>query len=107
MAQRTRGTREGSLALSPLYSILQDHHVFICYSRWQQMLFFNKDYSAGGIAQCPVTAHVFLCETRIVDNRLLSPRGNPVMGDRTLDHFVAHEITHQITGCFLGPIRYF
>ncbi len=97
----------GKLALSPLYSGPQDYHVFICNSRWRQMLFFNKDYGVGGVAPYPVTAHVFLREARIEDNRLISPHGNPVMGDRTLDYFVAHEITHQTTGRFLGPIRYF
>jgi hypothetical protein len=29
------------------------------------------------------------------------------MGDRTLDYYVAHEITHQLTGQALGPARYF
>ncbi|MGA2413146.1 MAG: hypothetical protein ABSF59_01795 [Candidatus Sulfotelmatobacter sp.] len=28
-------------------------------------------------------------------------------GARTLDYFIAHEITHQLTGHALGPIRYF
>jgi hypothetical protein len=96
----------GKLSLSPLYSGPQDHHVFICNSRWRQMLFFNKDYGVGGVAQYPVTANVFLREAWIEDNRLLSSRGSPVMGDRTLDYFLAHEITHQLTGRFLGPIRY-
>ncbi len=29
------------------------------------------------------------------------------MGDRTLDYFVAHEITHQLTGEAIGPVRFY
>jgi hypothetical protein len=94
---------EEKLSRSPIYSGRQDYHVFICNSRWRQMLFFNKDYGAGGVAQYPVTAQVFLREARVKDNRLISPGGNPVMGDRTLGYFVAHEITHQLTGADIGP----
>ena len=28
-------------------------------------------------------------------------------GDRTLDYFIVHEVTHQLTGQALGPVRYF
>jgi hypothetical protein len=98
---------ERKLARSPLYSGRQGHNVFICNSRWRQMLFFNKDYGAGGVAQYPATANVFLRDARIEDNRLISPGGNPVMGDRTLDYFVAHEVTHQLTGAAIGPLRFY
>jgi len=66
---------EEKLSRSPIYSGRQDYHVFICNSRWRQMLFFNKDYGAGGVAQYPVTAQVFLREARVEDNRLISPGG--------------------------------
>ena len=95
------------LSRSPLYSSRREYHVFICNSHWRQMLFFNKDYGAGGVAQYPVTAQVFLREAQVEDNRLISPGGNPVMGDRTLDYFVAHEIAHQLTGADLGPLRFY
>jgi hypothetical protein len=98
---------EAKLARSPLYSGRQDHHIFICNAHWRQMLFFNKDYGVGGVAQYPVTANVFLRDALIEDNRLISPRGTPVLGDRTLDYFIAHEITHQLTGHAIGPVRYF
>jgi hypothetical protein len=54
-----------------------------------------------------MTSHVFLRDSRIEDNRLISPLGTPVAGDRTLDYYIAHEITHQITGLAIGPVRYF
>jgi len=105
--QRVLELAAAKLASSPLYSNRQDHHVFICNSRWRQMLFFNKDYGVGGVAPYPVTSNVFLRDARIEDNRLTSPRGSDVPGDRTLDYFIAHEITHQLTGHAIGPLRYY
>jgi hypothetical protein len=89
------------LARSPLFSGRQSHSVFICNSRWRQMLFFNKDFGVGGVAQYPATPNVFL-RARIEDNRLISPRGTLVMGDHS-GLLVAHEITHQLTGRAVGP----
>lgn len=97
---------EAKLASSPLYSSRQQHDVFICNSRWRQRLFFNKDYGVGGVAPYPVTSNVFLRDASIAENRLISPRGTPVSGDRTLDYFIAHELTHQLTGQAIGPLRY-
>ena len=97
---------EGSWRAPPIYSDRKNYHVFICNSRWRQVLFFNKDYGAGGVAQYPVTSQVFLREARVEDDRLISPGGNPTPGDRTLGYFVAHEITHQLTGEDLGPFRF-
>jgi hypothetical protein len=93
---------EAKLATSPLYSSAQEHDIFICNSRWRQRLFFNKDYGVGGVAPYPVTANVFLRDALIEDDRLISPGGTPVEGDRTLDYFITHEITHQLTGHAIG-----
>jgi hypothetical protein len=97
---------EAKLESSPLYSHAREHDIFICNSRWRQMLFFNKDYGVGGVAPYPVTPNVFLRDARIEDNRLIGASGAPVSGDRTLDYFIAHEITHQLTGQAIGPVRY-
>ena len=91
---------------SPLFSANAEYQVFLCNARWRQRLFFNKDYGAGGLAPYPITSNVFLRDARVEDDRLVSPHGTPVMGDRPLDYFVAHEICHQMTGSTLGPIRY-
>jgi len=92
---------------SPLYSPGMQCDVFICNARWRERLFFNKDYGVGGVAPYPVTSNVFIREAAVGDNRLIGPHGNPVPGDRTLDYFVAHEITHQLTGRAMGPMAYF
>jgi hypothetical protein len=105
-AQRVLQLAEAKLATSPLYSSQQVHDIYICNARWRQMLFFNKDYGVGAVAPYPVTSNVFLRDAVIEDNRLISPRGVPVPGDRTLDYFIAHEITHQLTGHAIGPVRY-
>ena len=70
------------------------------------MLFFNKDYGVAGVAQAEITPNVFLRNARIEDNRLISPRGTPVPGDRTLDYYVAHEIAHQLTAESIGGFRF-
>ena len=98
---------EAKLAKSSLNANRQDFDIFVCNSRWRQALFFNKDYGVGGVAPYPLTANVFLRDAVIEQNRLVSPRGIPVAGDRTLDYFIAHEITHQLTGQTLGPLRYY
>ena len=94
------------LARSPLYSGSGPYNVLVCNARWRQKLFFNREYGAGGVAY-PFTSNVFLRDARIQDDRLISPRGTPVPGDRTLDYFIAHEITHQLTGRALGLLRYY
>lgn len=98
---------EAKLAASPLYSRAQNHDIYVCNSRWRQIIFFNKDYGVGGVAPYPITGNVFIRDAIIEDNRLISPLGTPVSGDRTLDYFIAHEITHQLTGHALGPLRYY
>ena len=98
---------EAKLTESPLYSPRQDHAIFICNSRWRQILFFNKAYGVGGVAPYPISGNVFLRDANIQEDWLISPLGTPVQGDRTLDYFIAHEITHQLTGQALGPLRYY
>jgi hypothetical protein len=88
---------QAKLAASPLYSAQERHAAFICNARWRQRLFFNLDYGVGGVNLYPLTSNVFLRDALIEENRLISPSGNPVPGDRTLDYFIAHEIAHTLT----------
>jgi hypothetical protein len=95
------------LTRSPLYSSDKPHIIFICNARWRQLLFFNKDYGVGGIAPYPLSDYVFLRDADINANQLISPHGVPVGGDRTLDYFIAHELTHQLTGHAIGLLKYY
>jgi hypothetical protein len=90
------------LQTSPLYVPGRVHRVFVCNSPWRRWVWMNKDFGAGGVAQYPVSRDVFLRGASVESDRLISPRGMPVEGGRTLDYFVAHEVTHQLTGEALG-----
>jgi len=98
---------EAKLTASPLYSANDRHAAFICNARWRQRLFFNRKYGVGGVNQYPLTTNVFLREAVIEDDRLISPSGNQVPGDRTLDYFIAHEITHTLTVRAIGWLAYY
>jgi hypothetical protein len=94
------------LATSPLYSTEQRHRIFICNARWRQRLFFNRNYGVGGVNYYPFTTNVFLRDAVIEENRLISPSGKPVPGERTLDYFMTHEIGHTLTKQAAGSIRH-
>jgi hypothetical protein len=100
-------TVEAKLAASPLYSAQDRHSAFICNARWRQRLFFNRNYGVGGVNQYPLTTNVFLRDAVVEDDRLISPSGNIVPGDRTLDYFIAHEITHTLTVRAVGWLAYY
>jgi len=100
-------TVEAKLATSPLYSAAQSHAAYICNARWRQRLFFNRNYGVGGVNQYPLTTNVFLRDAVVEENRLIAPSGNQVPGDRTLDYFIAHEITHTLTVKAVGWFAYY
>jgi hypothetical protein len=97
---------QAKLETSPLFSPEQRHTAFICNALWRQRLFFNRNYGVGGVNYYPITSNVFLRDAVIEENHLISPSGNPVPGDRTLDYFIAHEITHTLTVTAVGWLRY-
>jgi hypothetical protein len=104
--QRVLELAEAKLATSPLYFAEQKHLVFICNARWRQRLFFTYVYGVGGVNYYPLTTNVFLRDSIIEENCLIGPNGNRVTGERTLDYFIAHEITHSLTGQAVGAIAY-
>jgi hypothetical protein len=104
-AERVLRLAAAKLDRSPLYSRARRHAIFVCNSRWRQAVFFNRNYGAGGVNYYPVT-NVFLRDAHIEENRLISPLGTPVGGDRTLDYYVAHEIAHSLVGQSLGLWRF-
>lgn len=97
---------ESKLKRSPLYQPGSTYNAYLCNARWRQMLLFNKNYGVAGVVLYPVSSNAFLRDANIRDNRLISPRGIAVPGDRTLDYFLAHELAHSLTGQFLGPVRF-
>lgn len=101
-AKKVLQLTQEKLETSPLYSSNQHHAIFICNARWRQRLFFNRNYGAGGLNYYPLTTNVFLRDALIEEDRLISPSGNIVPGDRTLDYFITHEITHTLTKQTVG-----
>lgn len=95
------------LSASPLFDPEKSHSAFVCQRRWRQILFFNRHYGVGGVSDWPLTGNVFLRNADISADRLISPHGQAVEDDRPFDYFVAHEITHCLTGKAVGPGRYF
>lgn len=90
------------LNASPLYSA-QDHYaIFICNTQWRRVLFFFANRRAGSIVYYPLSSNVFLSGAAIEENRLISPSGKPDVLGRRLDHFIAHEIAHILTGRVTG-----
>jgi hypothetical protein len=93
------------LAASPLYGG-EPHNIFICSAPWRRVLLFNRNYRVGGVSYAWLTNNVFLRDALVDENRLLDSRGKPVAADRPLDYFIAHEVTHAISGGALGPFGY-
>ncbi|HEX4949008.1 MAG TPA: hypothetical protein VFZ34_20185 [Blastocatellia bacterium] len=104
--QRVLELAEAKLARSPLYSAAQKHLIFICNARWRQRLFFAHNYGVGGVNYYPFTTNVFLRDSIIEENCMIGPNGNRLAADRPLDYFIAHEITHTLTGQAMGAIAY-
>lgn len=97
---------EAKLAQSPLYSPEQKYEVFVCNAAWRQRLFFLHNYGVAGVNHYPFTTNVFMRNSIIEENGLIGPSGNRAAGERTLDFFIAHEITHTLTGQAIGIMAY-
>ena len=100
-AERVLRLAQQKLERSSLYAERPAVTIFICNAPWRQVLFFNRNYGVGGVAPVPLN-NVFLRDADVVNNLLISPAGTPVAPDRPLDYFIAHEVTHVLTGNALG-----
>jgi len=94
------------LAQSPLYSAQQKHQVFVCNATWRQRLFFLHKYGVAGVNYYPFTTNVFMRNSIVEENALIGASGNRASGERTLDYFIAHEITHTLTGQAIGKMAF-
>lgn len=80
-------------------SLLQetDHfRIFICNSRWR-LSFFAFNSGLGGATIYP-TRNVFIRESDIAANKVVSPGTTPLLDEnsRPLSYFIAHEATHVL-----------
>ncbi len=94
------------LERSPLYVRGQRDAAFVCNTSWRRLLFFNRKYRVGGLCYYPFTSNVFLRTSLIDENRMVGASGKVVPPNRPLDYFIAHELTHAMTGRHAGPLGY-
>ena len=69
--------------------------IFISNNPWRWIYFSNINYKAAGLAYVRID-NIFLRKADIKSNRLYGNSGKVAEGDRTLDYFLAHEITHLL-----------
>jgi hypothetical protein len=105
-----RGTlrlAEAKVRRSPIYDPARVHHVYVCQTAWRWRLLSNWSSNAAGIAYAPIGRSVFLRRASLEDNTMIGPSGRRITDGRTLDYYVAHEVTHTITADLLGARGYY
>ena len=91
---------------SPLYDAKRTQHVFLCDSPALFALFAPWHRKVGGVADVYLGGNVFLRPSSIERGRLIGPSGDDKPGERTLAYFIAHEVTHAMTGDRIGRWHY-
>ena len=92
---------------SPIYDARRTHHVFLCDSPALFALFATPWHrNVGGVTHVYFGGNVFLRPSSIERGRLVGPSGDDKPGERTLAYFIAHEVTHAMTGDRVGRRRY-
>jgi hypothetical protein len=94
------------VARSPLYDPARIHHVFLCDTPALFSLFALWDRKVGGLAQVTLTGNVFIRPSNVVRGTVIGPSGEAKRGERTLTYFIAHEVTHAMTGDHVGRWRF-
>jgi len=96
---------QGRLDKSPLRGLLGRQNVFICNQSWRYKWLANRNANGGGLAYGFCPWNVFLRKSDIARNILFRGDGvTPSGPDRPLSYFIAHEMTHNLTSRFLGPL---
>ena len=95
-----------NLSQSPLYSPDGHYSAYICNSDWRRTIFFRSARHASALAYTPLSTNVFLRGGVVAENLLVTESGRPDMFNRSLDHFITHEITHVLTCDATGWWRY-
>jgi hypothetical protein len=91
---------------SPIYDPTRIHHVFLCDTPSLYAFFTLWGRRSGGVTQPQFVGNVFIRPSHIVHDRVIGPSGDEKPGERTLAYFIAHEVTHAMTGDWVGRWRY-
>lgn len=87
---------ERNVKKSILYKDNVKQNIFITNSPIRSAYFFLINNRAGGLNFVLFNHSVFLRKSDVQNNRLYGPSGKPSGGDRTLDYYMAHEMTHTL-----------
>ena len=93
------------LEQSPINDPRLTHRIFICNDTRRFAFFTTFRYQVGGV-NYGLNYNIFLRPVNIEHNRLISPTGREVEGERTLVYFLAHEMTHSLEVNYLGRTAY-
>src|SRR3954466_3494717 len=91
---------------SPLYDAHRTYDVFLCDTPALFRVFAPWNPRVGGVTQVYLGGNAFLRPFSIERGRLIGPSGDDKPGERTLAYFIAHEVTHTMTGDRVGRWRY-
>lgn len=88
-------TAENRIKKSAIYKENLKPRIFIANGYWRWRYFSNINHKAGGLAYVGMD-NIFFRKVDIKNNRLYGNSGKVAAGDRTLDYFMAHEMTHLL-----------
>ena len=88
-------TAESRIQKSAIYKN-EKQRIFIANNLMRWNYFSNINHKAGAISYVYFINNIFLRKVDIKNNRLYGPSGKAAGGDRTLDYFMAHEMTHRL-----------
>ncbi len=88
-------TVENRIKKSVIYKENIKPKIFIANNPWRWKYFSNTHYKVGALAYVGID-NIFIRKVDIKSNRLYGNSGKVAAGDRTLDYFIAHEITHLL-----------
>jgi hypothetical protein len=88
-------TTESRITKSVIYKN-EKQRIFIANNPTRWNYFSNINHNVGAISYVYFVKNIFLRKVDIKNNRLYGPAGKTVAGDRTLDYFMAHEMTHRL-----------
>ena len=80
--------------------------MFLCDTQALFRVFAPWNPRVGGVTQVYLGGNAFLRPFSIERGRLIGPSGDDKPGERTLAYFIAHEVTHTMTGDHTGRWRY-
>lgn len=88
-------TAKTRIEKSEIYNKNLKAKLFITNNDWRWRYFTNIHYKVGALAYVGID-NIFFRKVDIKTNRLYGNSGKVAAGDRTLDYFIAHEITHLL-----------